>query len=153
MATVQDCFSYPKEVLEKKEEVSKGLKSLYARCVSDETTALQATFDSIKAETKEKEDDKEADEKETQDAEAKKKEEEEKAKKEETKDSLPVIDVDAIVAKVTDSVTASIAAKIDDAVKKQLGLEVEKKETTDSVLPSFSSQEQDPSFLLKGIFQ
>lgn len=165
--TVKDCFSYPKEVLEKKDEVEKGIKSLYKLCVSSDTAALQATFDSIK-ETKDGEDEKatkdkeaeekeakekEAKEKETKDAEAKAKEEEEKKKKEkeETKDSI-VLDakgLELIIAKVTDSVTA----KIDEAVKKNLGLEVKKEEDTkDSLLPSFSSGESDSSFLLKNMF-
>ena len=55
VGTVSDCFAYPKEVLEKKEEVSKGLNSLYARCISSDVAALQATFDSLKEEKKEEE--------------------------------------------------------------------------------------------------
>ena len=162
--TVKDCFDYPKEVLEKKTEVSKGLKSLYSLCVSSDVAALQSTFDSIKEkeeETKDAEEEekkkkeaaeKEAKEKETKDAEAKAKEDEEKKKKEAegTKDSI-VLDaagLEAIITKVTDSVTA----KIDEAVKKQLGIDVKKEVTNDSILPSFSSVENDSSFLLKDIF-
>lgn len=162
--TVKDCFDYPKEVLEKKAEVSKGLKSLYSLCVSSDVAALQSTFDSIKekeedtknAEEEEKKKkeaaEKEAKEKETKDAEAKAKEDEEKKKKEAegTKDSI-VLDaagLEAIITKVTDSVSA----KIDEAVKKQLGIEVKKEVTNDSILPSFSSVENDSSFLLKDIF-
>lgn len=166
--TVKDCFDYPKEVLEKSEEVTKGIKSLYTLCVSSEVANLQATFDSIKGEAKdtyEEEEEKkkkeakekevkdaEAKEKETKDAEAKAKEEEEKKKKvaEGTKDSI-VLDakgLELIITKVTDSVSA----KIEDVVKKQLGLEEKKGETNDSVLPSFSSVENDGSFLLKDMF-
>ena len=162
--TVKDCFDYPKEVLEKKAEVSKGLKSLYSLCVSSDVAALQSTFDSIKEkeeDTKDAEEEekkkkeaaeKEAKEKETKDAEAKAKEDEEKKKKEAegTKDSI-VLDaagLEAIITKVTDSVSA----KIDEAVKKQLGIEVKKEVTNDSILPSFSSVENDSSFLLKDIF-
>ena len=162
--TVKDCFDYPKEVLEKKAEVSKGLKSLYSLCVSSDVAALQSTFDSIKEkeeDTKDAEEEekkkkeaaeKEAKEKETKDAEAKAKEDEEKKKKEaeRTKDSI-VLDaagLEAIITKVTDSVSA----KIDEAVKKQLGIEVKKEVTNDSILPSFSSVENDSSFLLKDIF-
>lgn len=159
MDTVQDCFSHPKEVLEKSEEVGKGLKSLYSRCVSSETAAMQATLDSIKEETKDAEDEekkkKEAEEKEkeTKDAEAKAKaEEEDKKKKEaETKDSI-VLDakgLEAIITKVVDS----LSPKIDESVKKHLGIETEvKTETKDSILPSFSSVENDSSFLLKDMF-
>ena len=167
--TVKDCFDYPKEVLDKKEEVSKGLKSLYNLCVSTDVAALQATFDSIKGDTQDAEDeeeekkkkeakdkevkDAEAKEKETKDAEAKAKEEEEKKKKEAegTKDSI-VLDakgLDLIISKVTDSVSA----KIEETVKKQLGLDTDKTETKDSILPSFSSVENDTSFLLNNIFQ
>lgn len=162
--TVKDCFDYPKEVLEKKAEVSKGLKSLYSLCVSSDVAALQSTFDSIKEkeeDTKDAEEEekkkkeaaeKEAKEKETKDAEAKAKEDEEKKKKEAegTKDSI-VLDaagLEAIITKVTDSVSA----KIDEAVKKQLGIEVKKEVTNDSILPSFSSVENDSSFLLKDMF-
>lgn len=166
--TVKDCFDYPKEVLEKSEEVTKGIKSLYTLCVSSEVANLQATFDSIKGEAKdtyEEEEEKkkkeakekevkdaEAKEKETKDAEAKAKEEEEKKKKvaEGTKDSI-VLDakgLELIITKVTDSVSA----KIEDVVRKQLGLEGKKGETNDSVLPSFSSVENDGSFLLKDMF-
>ena len=75
LGTVADCFSYSKEVLEKPEAVSNGLKALYTRCVADETAALKATFDSFKKEEEE----------ETKDAEE---EEAEKKKKEkETKDA------------------------------------------------------------------
>ena len=165
--TVADCFSFPKEVLEKKDEVGKGLNSLYKRCVSKDALDLQATFDSIKAEAKEDDDKetkdaeakaaeekkkKEDEEKETKDAEAKAKAEEDKKKKEAegTKDSI-VLDaagLEAILNKVTDS----MSTKIDEAVKKHLGLEV-KTETKDSILPSFSSEESDGSFLLRNIFQ
>lgn len=166
--TVKDCFDYPKEVLEKSEEVTKGIKSLYTLCVSSEVANLQATFDSIKGEAKDTDEeeeekkkkeakekevkDAEAKEKETKDAEAKAKEEEEKKKKvaEGTKDSI-VLDakgLELIITKVTDSVSA----KIEDVVRKQLGLEGKKGETNDSVLPSFSSVENDGSFLLKDMF-
>lgn len=167
--TVKDCFDYPKEVLDKSEEVAKGIKSLYTLCVSSDVANLQATFDSIKGGTKDAEEeeeekkkkeakekevkDAEAKEKETKDAEAKAKEEEEKKKKgaEGTKDSI-VLDakgLELIITKVTDSVSA----KIEDMVKKQLGLEVKKEgETNDSVLPSFSSVENNGSFLLKDMF-
>ena len=158
--TVKDCFDYPKEVLEKSDEVSKGLKSLYKLCVSNDTAALQATFDSIKGDTKDEADEdedkkkKEAEEKETKDAEAKAKAEEEEKKKKEaegTKDSI-VLDakgLEAIITKVTDS----LSSKIEDAVKKQLGVEVKTGEDTkDSILPSFSSAENDTSFLLNDIF-
>ena len=96
--TVKDCFDYPKEVLEKSEEVTKGIKSLYTLCVSSEVANLQATFDSIKGEAKDTDEeeeekkkkeakekevkDAEAKEKETKDAEAKAKEEEEKKRAE-----------------------------------------------------------------------
>ena len=156
--TVKDCFDYPKEVLEKSEEVSKGLKSLYNICVSTDVAALQATFDSIKGDTKDADEEekkkKEAEEKETKDAEAKAKAEEEEKKKKEaegTKDSI-VLDakgLELIITKVTDSVSA----KIEETVKKQLGLEVKKEGTTsDSVLPSFASVENDASFLLNDMF-
>lgn len=156
--TVKDCFDYPKEVLEKSEEVSKGLKSLYNICVSTDVAALQATFDSIKGDTKDADEEekkkKEAEEKETKDAEAKAKAEEEEKKKKEaegTKDSI-VLDakgLELIIAKVTDSVSA----KIEETVKKQLGLEVKKEgATSDSVLPSFASVENDASFLLNDMF-
>lgn len=156
--TVKDCFDYPKEVLEKSEEVSKGLKSLYNICVSTDVAALQATFDSIKGDTKDADEEekkkKEAEEKETKDAEAKAKAEEEEKKKKEaegTKDSI-VLDakgLELIITKVTDSVSA----KIEETVKKQLGLEVKKEgATSDSVLPSFASVENDASFLLNDMF-
>ena len=156
--TVKDCFDYPKEVLEKSEEVSKGLKSLYNICVSTDVAALQATFDSIKGDTKDADEEekkkKEAEEKETKDAEAKAKAEEEEKKKKEaegTKDSI-VLDakgLELIITKVTDSVSA----KIEETVKKQLGLEVKKEGiTSDSVLPSFASVENDASFLLNDMF-
>lgn len=156
--TVKDCFDYPKEVLDKKEEVSKGLKSLYNLCVSTDVAALQATFDSIKGDTKDADEEekkkKEAEEKETKDAEAKAKAEEEEKKKKEaegTKDSI-VLDakgLELIITKVTDSVSA----KIEETVKKQLGLEVKKEGiTSDSVLPSFASVENDASFLLNDMF-
>lgn len=156
--TVKDCFDYPKEVLEKSEEVSKGLKSLYNICMSTDVAALQATFDSIKGDTKDADEEekkkKEAEEKETKDAEAKAKAEEEEKKKKEaegTKDSI-VLDakgLELIITKVTDSVSA----KIEETVKKQLGLEVKKEGTTsDSVLPSFASVENDASFLLNDMF-
>ena len=155
--TVKDCFDYPKEVLEKSEEVSKGLKSLYNICVSTDVAALQATFDSIKGDTKDADEEekkkKEAEEKETKDAEAKAKAEEEEKKKKEaegTKDSI-VLDakgLEAIITKVTDS----LSSKIEDAVKKQLGVEVKTEDTKDSILPSFSSTENDASFLLNDIF-
>lgn len=177
VGTVNDCFSYPKEVLDKKEEVSKGLKSLYALCVSSEVASLQTTFDSLKAETKDEDEekkkkeaeeketkdkaDKEAAEKETKDAEKetkdaeeKKKEEEEKKKKESegTKDSMVfnAATLETIITRVTDS----MMTKIDEAVKKNLGIDVKTgAETKDSILPSFSSVENDNSFLLKDIFQ
>jgi hypothetical protein len=169
--TVKDCFSYPKEVLEKSEEVSKGIKSLYKLCVSSDAAALQTTFDAIKAESKDedyeskkKEEDetkdaeakkKEEEEKETKDAEDKKKKEEEDKKKKEsegTKDSVgfTAADLEAIVTRVSDS----MSVKIDEAVKKHLGIEVKTgNETKDSILPSFSSEEKDNSFLLNGMFQ
>ena len=163
--TVQDCFSYPKEVLEKSKEVSKGLTVLYKNCISADAVNLQATFDSIKEESKKEEDEtkdaeakaaeekkkKEDEEKAAKDAAAKEKEEEEKKKKEAegTKDSvLTAADLESFFTKVTDSMTV----KIDEAVKKHLGLEV-KTETKDSVLPSFSSEENDGSFLLNRMFQ
>ena len=165
--TVKDCFSYPKEVLEKAEEVGKGLKSLYKSCSHSETAALQATIDSLKSEKKEEDEDKETKDaeakakadKETKDAETaaaekKKKDDEEAAKKkaEGTKDSitLDAKGLEAIISKVTDS----LASKIDESVKKHLGIEVKTgADTKDSILPSFSSEESDSSFLLKNIFQ
>ena len=157
--TVKDCFSYPKEVLEKKEDVEKGLKSLYKLCVSSDAAALQATFDSIKETKDEKEDEededekkkKETKEKETKDAEAaaKAKEEEEKKKKE-TKDSF---DLEKTVEAITARVIDSVSAKIDEAVKKNLGIEVKKgTETNDSILPTFAAGGSDNSFLLKDMF-
>lgn len=159
--TVKDCFSYPKEVLERKDEVGKGIKSLYKLCINSDTAALQATFDAIK-ETKDGDDDeddeekkkKEAKEKETKDAEAaaKAKEDEEKKKQEDTKDSvaLDAKAIELIITKVTDS----LMPKIDEAVKKNLGIETGKKEETkDSILPSFAGSENDGSFLLKGLFE
>jgi len=172
--TVNDCFSYPKEVLEKAEEVTKGLKSIYKLCVSSDAAVLQTTFDSIKAESKDedaekkkKEDeetkdkadkemkdkaDKEAED-ETKSAEDKKKKEEDdkKKKSEETKDSLSL---DATIAKIVAQVTDGMSAKIDEAVKKQLGIEVKTGiDTKDSILPSFASAEQNNSFLLDGMFK
>lgn len=163
--TVQDCFSYPKEVLEKSKEVSKGLTVLYKNCISADAVNLQATFDSIKEESKKEEDEtkdaeakaaeekkkKEDEEKAAKDAAAKEKEEEEKKKKEAegTKDSaLTAADLESFFTKVTDSMNV----KIEEAVKKHLGLEV-KTETKDSMLPSFSSEENDGSFLLNRMFQ
>ena len=162
--TVTDCFTYSKEVLEKTEEVSKGLKALYQRCTSSETAALQATFDSLKEEkkeeetkdaekeeeTKDAEEEKKKKEQETKDAEDKKKKEEEDKKKEETKDSLSL---DATIAKIVTMVTDSMSAKIDEAVRKQLGTEVKTEEgTKDSVLPVLGNTDKDSSFLLKNIF-
>ena len=166
--TVKDCFSYPKEVIEKKEEVAKGLKALYNLCVSGEVASLQATFDSIKeskdSDDDDDEDDKKKKEEETKDAEEKKKkedetkdaeekkkkEDEEKKKSEETKDSMVFNQaaLDAIVTRVVDS----MSEKIDETVKKHLGLEV-KTETKDSILPSFASEEKDNSFLLNDMFK
>jgi hypothetical protein len=153
--TVKDCFAYPKEVLEKKEEISKGLKSLYNLCAGSDVTALQATFDSIKSKDSddEDEDDKKKKEDETKDAEEKKKkddEEAEKKKSEGTKDSI-VLDA-AGLEKLITKVTDSLSAKIDETVKKHLGLEV-KTETKDSILPSFSSEQKDNSFLLNDMFK
>ena len=168
VATVADCFTFPVEVLAKKEEVGKGLTSLYKLCVRKDKDAvdLQATFDSIKTEsekedTKDAEDEekkkKEAEEKETKDAEAKTKAEEDKKKKEaeSTKDSI-VLDaagLEAILTKVTDSIDSKIAAAVGPAVKEALGLDVKPAETKDSILPSFSSEECDGSFLLKDMFK
>jgi hypothetical protein len=168
VGTVNDCFTYPKEVLEKSEAVGKGLTSLYKLCVSSDTAALQTTFDSIKgeddekktkdAEEKEAEEKKtkdaeaEAKEKETKDAEAKAKEDEEKKKKESegTKDSM---DLEKMVEAITARVVDSMSTKIDEMVKKNLGIEAkEKEDTKDSILPSFSSEERDSSFLLNGMF-
>lgn len=155
--TVKDCFAYPKEVLEKTNEVSNGLKSLYKLCVKGETVSLQTTLDSIK---KEKEEDDEDEEKKTKDAEAKKKEEEkaaeEKKKKEEaekgTKDSI-VLDEKTMESFLT-RVIDSLSPKMDALVKKHLGIEDEKSSTTkDSVLPSFSSETTEQSFLLDGMFK
>ena len=161
--TVQDCFSYPKEVLEKSKEVSKGLTVLYKNCISADAVNLQATFDSIKEESKKEEDEtkdaeakaaeekkkKEDEEKAAKDAAAKEEEEKKKKEAEGTKDSaLTAADLESFFAKVTDSMNV----KIEEAVKKHLGLEV-KTETKDSVLPSFSSEENDGSFLLDRIFQ
>ena len=136
MDTVKDCFSYPKEVLEKSVEVSKRVKSLYALCTSGDAAALQATFDSIKAETKDE------------------KEEEEEKKKKESKSTKDSVTLDAagfelLITRVVDS----LSPKIDEAVKKNLGIEagVETK-TADSVLPTFSSGAKDNSFLLKDMF-
>jgi len=151
--TVKDCFSYPKEVLAKKEEISKGLKSLYNICVNGDVVALQATFDSIKSKDSDDEDEdgKKKKEDETKDAEEKKKKEDEDKKKSEgTKDSI-VLDA-AGLEKLITKVTDSLSAKIDETVKKHLGIEVNT-ETKDSILPSFSSEEKDNSFLLNGMFR
>ena len=159
--TVKDCFTYSKEVLEKKDEVSKGLKAIYGRCVSTESVALQATLDSIKSESKDSDDEDEDDEKKkaAKDAEEKAEEEkkakaakdaedEEKAK--ETKDSLGLeATIETIVTRVADS----MKVQIDDAVKKHLGIEVKTgEETKDSILPSFVASDKDNSFLLKNLF-
>jgi len=169
VGTVNDCFSYPKEVLEKKEEVSKGLKALYTRCISSDVTALQATFDSIKGDddekkTKDAEDKKKKEEDETKDAEAKAKEdetkdaeakakEEEEKKKKESEGTKDSIDLEKMVVAITARVVDSMSAKIDEMVKKNLGIEDTKDESTkDSILPSFSSKENDSSFLLNGMF-
>ena len=161
--TVQDCFSYPKEVLEKSKEVSKGLTVLYKNCISADAVNLQATFDSIKEESKKEDEEKAAkdaaakeekkkkedEEKAAKDAAAKEEEEKKKKEAEGTKDSaLTAADLESFFAKVTDSMNV----KIEEAVKKHLGLEV-KTATKDSVLPSFSSEENDGSFLLDRIFQ
>lgn len=166
VGTVNDCFSYPKEVLEKKEEVSKGLKSLYTLCISSDSAALQSTFDSLKAVSKDASDEKkkkdeeeaeakkaskDAEEKEAAEKAAKDAEEKEKEEKKETKDSL---DLEKLTAEIVTRVTDSISAKIEDAVKKQLGVEVKPSlETKDALLPAFSSEEKDNSFLLNGMFQ
>jgi len=164
--TVNDCFTYSKEVLEKSEAVSKGLTSLYKLCVSSDTASLQATFDSIKGDDEEKKtkdaEEKEAEEKKTKDAEAEAKEKEtkdaeakedgEKEKKESegTKDS---IDLEKMVESITARVVDSMSVKIDEMVKKNLGIETkEKEDTKDSILPLFSSEEKDSSFLLNGMF-
>jgi hypothetical protein len=169
VGTVNDCFSYPKEVLEKKEEVSKGLKALYTRCISSDVTALQATFDSIKGDddekkTKDAEDKKKKEEDETKDAEAKAKEdetkdaeakakEEEEKKKKESEGTKDSIDLEKMVVAITARVVDSMSAKIDEMVKKNLGIEDKKDDATkDSVLPSFASKENDSSFLLNGMF-
>lgn len=175
--TVKDCFDYPKEVLEKKEAVSKGIKALYKLCVSSDAVDLQATFDSIKSDkadeyekktkdedgkkkeekkTKDEDEKKDEEDDETKDAEEKKKKkEEDEAKKKDaegTKDSVvfTAAQLEAIITRVTDS----MSAKIDEAVKKNLGIDVKAGEDTkDSILPSFASEEKDNSFLLNGMFQ
>ena len=176
IGTVSDCFAYPKEVLAKKEEVGKGLTALYARCTEGSAAALQATFDSIKedkkdedkeakdkadkeakdkadAEAKEKAD-KEA--KDKADAEAKAKAEEDEKKKKEsegTKDSITLDEagLNLIVSKVADSLKGTI----DETVKKHLGIDAGAgaKDTKDSILPSFSSEESGSSFLLTDMFK
>lgn len=161
--TVKDCFTYPKEVLEKSEEVSKGLKSLYKKCVKSESADLQATFDSIKKEEKE-----EKEEDETKDAEEKAAEEEKKKKEKETKDAEEAeekkkkeaegtkdsLSLDATIAKIVAQVTDSMSAKIDEAVKKHLGVDVKTgEEVKDSLLPSFASGDKDNSFLLNDMFK
>lgn len=159
--TVKDCFDFPKEVLENSEKVKKGLDSVYKLCISSETAALQATLDSIKKESEEeevkdseKEDEKkkgkesEEKEEETKDADAEK--EKDKKKKEDTKDSF---DLEKVIEAVVTRVTDSLGTKIDEAVKKQLGMEVKGAgETKDSILPSLSSEENDGSFLLNNMF-
>lgn len=172
VGTVNDCFSYPKEVLEKKEEVSKGLNALYTRCISSDVAALQATFDSLKVESKDEDTEKkkeevktedsedeakkkkEAEEKETKDAEDEKKKKEEEDKKKESEGTKDSIDLEKLTADIVSRVADSMSAKIDEAVKKNLGLEVEKgTETKDSILPSFSAAENDSTFLLNDMFK
>jgi len=178
VGTVNDCFSYPKEILEKKEEVSKGLKALYTRCISSDVAALQATFDSIKGDddekktkdaedkkTKDAEDKKKKEEDETKDAEAKAKEdetkdaeakakEEEDKKKKESEGTKDSVDLEKMVEAITARVVDSMSTKIDEMVKKNLGIESKKiEDTKDSILPSFASTTNDSSFLLNEIFK
>lgn len=147
--TVQDCFLYPAEVLEKKAEVTKGLTSLFKKCMGEDVALLQSTFDSIKAEgataapVKD-----EKPEKDDEDEEAKKKKEKESK---ETKDAA--FDEAAFAEKIVAKVLDNIPAVVDASVKKALGLEEQEKPgTQDSLLLDLGSTGKDNSFLLEKMF-
>jgi len=149
--TVKDCFQYPKEVLET-EKVGQGLKTLYSLCSSK--SELLKTLDSIKEKDSKKEEEKEEEEKDSKKEEEKdlKKEEEKEEEKDgcsTAKDSIS-FNEEELIEKIVTKVTDSLLSKVDEIVKKNLGIEEKNStQTTDSIL----TIDENTSFLLKNMFK
>lgn len=149
IGAVTDCYKYPVEVIAQKEKIGGKIDRLYARCRAADAEAVQRILDD------EGEDGGEGGEdgKDKKDAGA----DGGKA----VKDSKPpdyAAMVDEAVQKAVASVTDSFDGKIEAIVKKQLGLDGEKKaaaggQTTAAATDSAAGASgEDASFLVRGIF-
>jgi len=139
IGAVSDCYKHSAEVLAKKDEISAKLDELYIKCQDADAAVAARILDAGKKVEGEpaKEGDKRADDSKTS-----------------TNDKVDVgAVVEAAIAKSLASLSDSIDKKIDDAMKKALGVDDtkdDKKKDSSPVLDSGDSA--DASFLMRGVF-
>jgi hypothetical protein len=153
LGAVTDCFKHPVEVIAQKDKVGGKIDELYGKCRAADAEAVQRILDSDGAgdgedggEDKKKDPD-----------------DEDKDKKKGAKDAAPkdfAGAIDAAVQKAVAAVKDSFEAKIDESVRKALGLDEDKnrkpaadERTTGAAADSAGEASGgDGSFLVRGMF-
>ena len=148
---VADCFKHPVEVIAQKDAVSEKVDMLYEKCRTADAEAVERIIGSADGASKEKGEDGGAEKKGKDDTSKGGSETEEAAK---SKDS---VDVDAIVKAVVEQTVSAMDSKIEDAVKKSLGLSSDDK--SKPKVPPVSTggmddsvTQEDAQYLVRGIF-
>ncbi len=162
VGVVQDCLTYPDEVEEKKEEVSRIIDGLYEKCTKAEEEASKKLIASFVKDAFEDEKEEEKKAKKTEDDadeedEKKEEKEEDKSKKTEDSKSFGEADIEKMIEKAISRSQDSVSKMVDEAVKKALGIDEEpkkedkKKRALDSIL-NMPELEDSKSFLLSNAF-
>jgi hypothetical protein len=147
VGAVADCYKHPVEVLAEKEKVGGKIDELYAKCRSADAEVVQRILDGDGGDDnkdKDKDKGKGADKDKDKDA------------GKDTKDYAAL--VDTAVQKAVAAALDSFDAKIDAAVKKQLGVDTDKKPGADTRTAGSATDslgggsDEDASYLVRGVF-
>jgi len=156
VGAVTDCFKNPVEVVAQKDIVAKKIDELYMKCRDADAEAVRRILDADSKGDDKKDaknaDDKDGDKKDAKDA--------KDAKDVSSKDKAPDLSVviDAAVQKAVVTALDGLDAKVDNSVKKALGIDDakdKKKEGDDRTVDANAvdgAGSEDASFLVRGIF-